>query len=572
MLLHNRYQIIKTLGSGGFGETFLAEDTQMPSHRCCVIKQLKPIHNNPAIYELVKQRFQREAAILEQLGGGCNRIPCLYAYFQLNDLFYLVQEWIEGDTLTSRVQQHGLFSENTVREILVGVLNVLDYVHSQGIIHRDIKPDNIILPHEDGEPVLIDFGAVRESMGTKINSQGSPTSSIIIGTPGYMPSEQAAGRPIYSSDLYSLGITAIYLLTGKQPQTIETDSRTGEILWQSYAPHISQELQRIIHRAIQYHPRDRFSTAKEMLYTLQGKVYENQEQGQRVISTLPPKEVSATLTPTVAAPSPQKTNFAPENSPPTIQKNNKNALILGGTIGGGLIIAAISATILTKTPKNDMEPPKIQSTIPPVATSNNPNSNQNSFYFLADSAYSAAQTAMKQVQILQTKGYLQAGMFWIPEYGNLSGKKLFTVYVDKFSDRNSCISLLKIYGQNNPQTYCAFASQDVNTSPDRFDFKQLPTPSTGNKYAWLSQKIVTDADLQGKSAFELDVMRNSIYAHYGRRFQTPGLQEYFNNQPWYRPQYSPQNFPNNLLSDTERMNVEYIARYQEINNRRYFKK
>ena len=570
MLLYNRYQIIKTLGSGGFGETFLAEDTQMPSHRCCVIKQLKPIDNNPEIYELVKQRFQREAAILEELGGACNRIPTLYAYFQLNDLFYLVQEWIEGDTLTSRIKQQGLFSENAVRNILTSILTILEYVHSKRIIHRDIKPDNIILRHQDGEPVLIDFGAVRESMGTTINSQGSPASSIVIGTPGYMPSEQAAGRPIYSSDLYSLGITAIYLLTGQQPPTIETDSRTGEILWQTYAPHISPELQTVIDRAIQYHPRDRFPTAGEMLYALQGGAYGS--QGQGAINTLLSKEVAATQPPTLVAPSPQKTNFTPGNPPPTVQNNNKNALILGGTIGGGLIVAAITGVILTKAPQTEVKQQATQATIPPMSTNNYPTSNKNSFYFLADSAYSDGQTAMKQVQTLQTRGYLQAGMFWIPEYANLSGKKLFAVYVDKFGDRNSCISLLKTYGQRNPQTYCAFASQDVNTSPDRFYFKEIATSSTGNKYAWLSQKIVTNADLQGKSAFELDIMRNSIFAYHGRRFQTPGLQQYFDNQSWYRPQYSPQNFPQNLLSDMERMNVEYIARYQEIHNRRYFKK
>ena len=105
MLLNNRYKIVRSLGGGGFGETFLAEDTQMPSQRCCVIKQLRPIQDNPQVYELVKQRFQREAAILEELGDGNDCIPRLYAYFTENGQFYLVQEYIEGETLTAKLRR-----------------------------------------------------------------------------------------------------------------------------------------------------------------------------------------------------------------------------------------------------------------------------------------------------------------------------------------------------------------------------------------------------------------------------------------------------------------------------------
>ncbi|OUL30709.1 serine/threonine protein kinase [Nostoc sp. T09] len=268
-LLNNRYQVIQTLGGGGFGETFLAEDTQMPSKRRCVIKQLKPIHNNPQIYQLVQERFQREAAILEDLGGSTDQIPTLYAYFQSEGQFYVVQEWVEGQTLTVKVQQQGLLGESAVREILVNLLPILEYIHSKRIIHRDIKPDNIILRYRDNKPVLIDFGAVRETMGTVFNSQGNPTSSIVIGTPGYMPSEQAMGRPVFSSDLYSLGMTAIYLLTGKQPPELETDPRTGEIIWHQHALSVSPTFAGVIDRAIAYHPRDRFATAREMLQALQ---------------------------------------------------------------------------------------------------------------------------------------------------------------------------------------------------------------------------------------------------------------------------------------------------------------
>lgn len=270
LLLNNRYRIIHSLGSGGFGETFLAEDTQMPSLRRCVIKQLKPIYNNPQIYQLVQERFQREAAILEELGGSNVQIPGLYAYFQLNGQFYLVQEYIEGDTLIAKVKQQGVFSESAVRQLLLTLLPVLEYVHSKHIIHRDIKPDNIILRHRDEKPVLIDFGSVREIMGTVINSQGSLASSIIIGTPGYMPSEQAMGRPVYVSDLYSLGMTVIYLLTGKQPQELETDLRTGEIIWHSHASNINPTMTFLIDKAIAYHPRDRFASALELTTDWQG--------------------------------------------------------------------------------------------------------------------------------------------------------------------------------------------------------------------------------------------------------------------------------------------------------------
>ena len=174
-----------------------------------------------------------------------------------------------ADTLTAKVQQQGLFPESGVKEILSNILPVLDFVHSKGIVHRDIKPDNIILRHSDNKPVLIDFGAVRETMGTVVNSQGSLSRSIIIGTPGYMSSEQAAGRAVYSSDLYSLGLTIIYLLSGKSPQQLETDSHTGEIIWESDAGNISSSLTTVIKGAIAYHPRERFSSAREMLSALQ---------------------------------------------------------------------------------------------------------------------------------------------------------------------------------------------------------------------------------------------------------------------------------------------------------------
>ncbi len=268
-LLNNRYQIISELGKGGFGETFLAEDTQMPSRRRCVIKQLKPGTDDPQTYQLVQDRFGREAAVLEQLGEEHSQIPKLYAYFEFEGEFYLVQEWIKGETLTDRLQKAGQFSDRQVRELLTSLLPVLNYVHSHKILHRDIKPDNIIFRQQDGLPVLIDFGAVKETMNTVVTSSGGSTPSIAIGTPGFMPAEQAAGRPVYSSDLYALGMTGIFLLTGKLPQELETDSRTGQILWRQQAPQVTPNLALVLDRSIRFNPGDRYYSAAEMLKALQ---------------------------------------------------------------------------------------------------------------------------------------------------------------------------------------------------------------------------------------------------------------------------------------------------------------
>jgi serine/threonine protein kinase len=337
MLLQNRYRIIQDLASGGFGETFLAEDTHMPSSRHCVIKQLKPINQDPNIYQLVKDRFQKEAALLEKLGQGNRHIPELYGYFEEQGQFYLVQEWIEGETLSTLVQKQGRLSEIIVKDILVKILPILDFIQSQHIIHRDIKPDNIILRKTDSSPVLIDFGAVKETMGTIMASSGNSTSSIVIGTPGFMPSEQMAGRPVYSSDLYALGLTAIYMLTGKIPQELETDPMTGDLKWQQYAPHVSQEFAEVLSRAIQNHPRERFVTAQTMLNALVGKITPitpTQPANPPIPPTIPSPQVpnplsnSGESTVVVSTPTPTPTPI-PTPTPTPTPKQWKLPLLIG---------------------------------------------------------------------------------------------------------------------------------------------------------------------------------------------------------------------------------------------------
>ncbi|MTJ11967.1 DUF4101 domain-containing protein [Anabaena sp. UHCC 0187] len=342
-LLNNRYQVLRELGSGGFGKTFLAEDTQMPSAKRCVIKQLIPVVNNPQVYQLVQERFQQEAAILEELGDRNSQIPQLYAYFMEGGEFYLVQQYVEGKTLTEKLQQQGVLSEITVKEILINILQILEYVHSKGIVHRDIKPDNIILRFSDSKPVLIDFGAVKVTMNTEVSPSGNSHQSIVIGTPGFMPMEQSAGRPVFSSDLFSLGLTAIYLLTGKIPQDLPTEPNLGNILWRHFAPYLNVNFGDVLDKAIAYHPRDRYLNAREMLTALQ-------TLSNPIAPTLPvPQSIPTILAAPVTAGyvQPQTVASLPTSQPhfqtqyPVTSNNGlgtwQQAVIIGGVIGSFLV-------------------------------------------------------------------------------------------------------------------------------------------------------------------------------------------------------------------------------------------
>ena len=292
-LLNHRYRVLKSLAEGGFGQTFLVEDTQMPSRRQCVIKQLKPMNDRPEVFKIVQDRFSREAAVLEAVGKGSSQIPDLYAYFEEGGQFYLVQDWIEGEPLVNLVQED--WPEDRVRSLLQSALKALAHVHRQNIIHRDIKPDNIILRKSDDLPCLIDFGAVKELMSTVVRQSGATQSSLVIGTPGFMPPEQAAGRPTFSSDLYSLAMTMIFLLTNRSPAELPTNSHTGEVLWQQFAPDLDDQLANALTRAVHPYTQNRYPTAADMLAAVASNTVE-----QRPTTLEQPIAVGSQV-PTVAA-------------------------------------------------------------------------------------------------------------------------------------------------------------------------------------------------------------------------------------------------------------------------------
>jgi len=286
MLLNNRYRILQALGSGGFGRTYLAEDTHLPSGRHCVIKRLKSLISNPETRSLLEDRFQREAALLESLGETHPQIPRLYAYFSEGDRFYLVQEWIEGTTLEEKVRELPLAPEAAL-DLLCNLLPVLSYIHDRGVIHRDIKPSNIILPAGDRPPVLIDFGIAKELTVVR-SPEGSVPVSISVGTPGFMPPEQAAGQPVYASDLYSLGMTIRYALSGKMCGFGQGDA--GELLELDHQGHT--RLAMVLDQATRMHLGDRYPTAQAMLDALtapdSSAIRTTTSNGTYLSPTLPP--------------------------------------------------------------------------------------------------------------------------------------------------------------------------------------------------------------------------------------------------------------------------------------------
>ncbi|MGK7918182.1 MAG: SUMF1/EgtB/PvdO family nonheme iron enzyme [Prochloraceae cyanobacterium] len=267
-ILGGHFQIIKRLGGGSFGQTYLAENIQQFGHQC-VVKQLRSLADRPATFELIKNLFEREAKALYEIGCYHDQIPSLIAYFEENRQFYLVQEFIEGHDLTQELTQGKQLPESEVIELLENILKPLAFLHQNKVIHRDIKPSNLMRRNQDGKIILIDFGAIKELSVTQIiNTQGETKVGTIIGTAGYMPSEQGLGKPKFSSDIYAAGIIAIQALTGLKVEQLEENPETGELVWQ-HRVQVTPEFSAILEKMVRYHFRERYPTANEALKAVQ---------------------------------------------------------------------------------------------------------------------------------------------------------------------------------------------------------------------------------------------------------------------------------------------------------------
>lgn len=268
-LLDCRYQVLQILSTGAFGRTYIAEDTILPGSPRRIIRHLKDSENYPHLLLFIRQLFRYETKTLETLGQH-DRIPELLAFFEDDQGFYLVQEFFAGQLLSNLVTSNQncrqYWTETQVIQLLREVLDILDFIHNQGIIHCDIKPNNLIKRADNGKISLLDFGAVQPIY----RSESNPNQTEInfnIQPAGYIPAEQLAYQPQPNSDIYALGIIAIQALTGIHPTQLKIDPTTQEISWKELA-YVSDELASILNKMVCYSYQERYQSAAEVLRSL----------------------------------------------------------------------------------------------------------------------------------------------------------------------------------------------------------------------------------------------------------------------------------------------------------------
>ncbi|WP_309736551.1 tetratricopeptide repeat protein [Chamaesiphon sp. OTE_75_metabat_556] len=376
-LLRNRYRIENRLSAGGFGETYIAIDEDYPDKRRVVVKHLKPQNTNPGVLEFARRLFENEGVTLAKLGEKTDLIPTLYAYFEEDREFYLVQEFIEGQTLTQELGTRRLSESETIA-IVRKILVVLTEVHRQRIVHRDLKPDNIIRRSRDRQLVLIDFGAIKEVRHTNLQISNAPIAkSIRIGTTGYMPSEQAMGYPTAASDIYAVGAIALQCLTGKLPSEL-FDEDALEFKWQHLCV-VSDRWADLLAKMVAPRQIDRYPNAMESIVAIDLLAQTVMPTANPVASTIimpvpkGAKVAAQTPSPTYIPPVSANSSSANIQAPPQPQQALANKQIdqskllkWAVPIGAGLVSLFLLSRLFTPpTPKTaSIQPKKVSSTLP----------------------------------------------------------------------------------------------------------------------------------------------------------------------------------------------------------------
>ncbi|MCC0177880.1 serine/threonine protein kinase [Waterburya agarophytonicola K14] len=273
--LNGRYHVLSLLGTGKYGQTYLAEDRQAKGNLRCVIKQFEPQAKDTLSLRKAKYLFAREAKILKILGKS-DRIPNLLGYFRNGDKFYLVHEFIEGTDLAQELGADRQWTAEQVVGLLRQILEIVEVAHQEKVIHQDIKPSNIIRRESDGKLMLIDFGSVKKLNNQMANAEGKTSLTVPIGTEGYMAPEQKSIKPKLASDVYGVGMIGIYALTGVEPKDIPLDHDTEVVKWKD-GIQVNENLAEVLDRMVSPDFRQRYTSASEAL-----KIVRNFKLGRKL--------------------------------------------------------------------------------------------------------------------------------------------------------------------------------------------------------------------------------------------------------------------------------------------------
>ncbi|MEC4991364.1 MAG: serine/threonine-protein kinase, partial [Oscillatoria sp. PMC 1068.18] len=272
VIFRSHYRVVKLLGQGAFGRTYQVEDTDYYNNPYVIKKFIAEVQG--AQLDIAKKLFEQEAQRLYELKHP--QIPKLRAYFKQGNSLYLVQEFVEGEDLYKEFLKYGRFNEKKIRSLLTELLPVIEYIHDHNVLHRDIKPQNIMRDEQTKSLILIDFGGAKQKTGTLVSTPGTQ-----IYTPGYAGYEHIIGSPDKPSDLFSLGATCVRLLTGCFPQVDSNGNlqdsvynpnngswRWREILQQNNET-ISDDLGKVLDKLLEHLADNRYQTAAEVMKALQ---------------------------------------------------------------------------------------------------------------------------------------------------------------------------------------------------------------------------------------------------------------------------------------------------------------
>ncbi|MBE9032695.1 protein kinase [filamentous cyanobacterium LEGE 11480] len=266
-LLENRYDVVRFIGHGGFGRTYLVRD-QHRFNELCVLKEFAPQVSQPSVLKKAEELFQREAGTLYKLSHP--QIPEFRALSSVQyngeSIVFLVEQFIDGHNYGEWVENAHRLSPAQGLQLLKDLLPVLTYIHRQGVIHRDIAPDNLMCDQDTGKPILIDFGSVKQVAETALRLVGSPSHATQIHKPGYTPLEQIKGEVQPNSDLYALAVTVLVLMTGKAPNDF-FNINTNQWNWQPFIQ-LNSRFENILYRMLARHPSDRYRSADEVLQAI----------------------------------------------------------------------------------------------------------------------------------------------------------------------------------------------------------------------------------------------------------------------------------------------------------------